>query len=420
MRSQIFQIIDQIAREKGVEREAMFSAIESAVEYVARKKYPENTVIKVRFNSKDEHFELFALKKAVTEVTDKETEILLDDAHSISPECNEGDTVEIKLETIDLGRIGVQTVKQVISQKLKDVERDQAYSEFLKLKGDIITGTVDRIEKGNLIVDLIKADGIIFYRDQIPKEKFRKGDRITAYVAEVNKSTKGLQIILSRTSSELLIKLFKSQVPEIEDDIVIIEGASRDPGWRGKIAVRSLEKDVDPVGACVGVRGSRVQAVVRELSGERVDIVRWSAEPKEFIKNAIMPAQIISVKVDKLSKKATVIVEDDQLYLAIGKKGQNVKLASMLTGYHIDIFSRTEAESGKDASISKHMAVEQLSSIPGINTELVEALVEKGYKNVRAVSDADAAELALIHSIGIEKATHLIESAMRMLKNGES
>lgn len=416
MKSQVLQIIDQIAREKGIDRDTMFSAIESAIISVVRKKYHDDCILKVRFNPESENFEINSVKQVVTgDVVNPEIEISLADAQEVDENISAGDSFQTKLEDVDLGRVSVQTVKQVIAQKMKEAEKDVAYEEFLKLKGDIIIGSVVSVEKGTIIIDLGRTEGKLLYKDQIPKEKYRKGDRITVYIYEVTKTQKELQILLSRKAPEFLEKLFEAEVPEIQDGIIKIVSSSRDSGWRGKIAVTSKDKDIDPVGACVGVRGSRVQSVVRELSGERIDIVRWFKDSKEYIKNALLPAQCLSVKADEKNKNSVVIVDDEQLFLAIGKKGQNVKLASALTGYKINILSKTEAKEGKKTDNSKQAAVESVAGIRGLNNDLVEALVGAGYSDAEKISKADEEEIAAISNMGVEKARQIIESAKRSI-----
>ncbi len=414
MKNQVLHIIDQIAKDKGIDRDTMFSAIESAIISVMKKTYDENCVLKVEFNPDDQNFGLYEVKKVVAgEITNVETEIALDDAMKIDENASEGDDIHIKLEDVDLGRVSVQTVKQVIAQKMKEAEKEVAFEEFQNLKDEIIVGSVIAVERGTILVDLGKAEGKLLYRDQIPKEKYRKGDRITSFIYDVSKNERELLIYLSRKCPEFLEQLFSEEVPEIEDGIIKIISSSRDPGWRGKIAVMSTDKDIDPVGACVGVRGSRVQSVVRELSGERIDIVRWSKESKEYIKNALLPAQCLSIKADDKNKTSIVIVEDDQLYLAIGKKGQNVKLASILTGYKINILSKTEAKEGKNVDNSKQNAIESVSEVRGLNNELIEALINSGYDNPLKIAEADEEELSQVGDMGLERAKQIIESAKK-------
>jgi len=348
MTSELVQVIDQIGRDKGIDRAVLINAIETAVLFASKKKYGTTENLSARFNEKSGVVEIYISKKVVSKVENQHLEISLEEARRIKNNACEGEEIQERLDTIDFGRIAAQTAKQVIVQKVREAERDQIYNEFSQKQGQILNGIVQKIDHGNIIVDLGKTEGIIPVREQILKERYQKGDRMRAYVSEVKIGQKGVQILLSRTHPNFLIKLFEMEVPEIYEGIVEIKGASRDPGWRGKIAVVSHDPDVDAVGACVGMKGTRVQSIVRELSGEKIDIVRWSQNPQEFITNALSPVQILKITIDEENKTAQVIVPDDQLSQAIGRKGQNVKLASKLTGIQIDIFGQNEIEKMKE------------------------------------------------------------------------
>jgi len=420
MGNELVQVLDQIGRDKGIDRNILINAIESAVLSASRKKYGNIENIFARFNEKTGEVELYLTKKIVLAVEDPKAEISLDEARKIKPSASEGEELEVKLESIDFGRIAAQTAKQIIVQKVREAERDQIYSEFVQKQGQVVNGIVQKIEQGNIIIDLVKTEGILLVREQIIKERYNKGDRIRVYVLEVKMGPKGVQILLSRTHPNFLIKLFEMEVPEIYQGIVEIKGAARDPGWRGKIAVLSHDSDVDAVGACVGMKGTRVQAIVRELSGEKIDIVRWSAKYQEFITNALSPAQISKITFDEGNKSAEVIVPDDQLSLAIGRKGQNVKLASKLTGLHLAIFGQSELENKKEEKKAKELDDKNaLAKLENVGTKIAEALFEKGYKDIDSIVNSTVEDLCSVPGIGKKKAEALIESAKKIKQNQE-
>ena len=420
MGNELVQVLDQIGRDKGIDRNILINAIESAVLSASRKKYGNIENIFARFNEKTGEVELYLTKKIVSAVEDPKAEISLDEARKIKPSASEGEELEVKLESIDFGRIAAQTAKQIIVQKVREAERDQIYSEFVQKQGQVVNGIVQKIEQGNIIIDLVKTEGILLVREQIIKERYNKGDRIRVYVLEVKMGPKGVQILLSRTHPNFLIKLFEMEVPEIYQGIVEIKGAARDPGWRGKIAVLSHDSDVDAVGACVGMKGTRVQAIVRELSGEKIDIVRWSAKYQEFITNALSPAQISKITFDEGNKSAEVIVPDDQLSLAIGRKGQNVKLASKLTGLHLAIFGQSELENKKEEKKAKELDDKNaLAKLENVGTKIAEALFKKGYKDIDSIVNSTVEDLCSVPGIGKKKAETLIESAKKIKQNQE-
>ena len=420
MGNELVQVLDQIGRDKGIDRNILINAIESAVLSASRKKYGNIENIFARFNEKTGEVELYLTKKIVLAVEDPKAEISLDEARKIKPSASEGEELEVKLESIDFGRIAAQTAKQIIVQKVREAERDQIYSEFVQKQGQVVNGIVQKIEQGNIIIDLVKTEGILLVREQIIKERYNKGDRIRVYVLEVKMGPKGVQILLSRTHPNFLIKLFEMEVPEIYQGIVEIKGAARDPGWRGKIAVLSHDSDVDAVGACVGMKGTRVQAIVRELSGEKIDIVRWSAKYQEFITNALSPAQISKITFDEGNKSAEVIVPDDQLSLAIGRKGQNVKLASKLTGLHLAIFGQSELENKKEEKKAKELDDKNaLAKLENVGTKIAEALFKKGYKDIDSIVNSTVEDLCSVPGIGKKKAETLIESAKKIKQNQE-
>jgi len=334
--------IDQIAKDKGIDRKIIVDALKEAMVQAAHKKYGADKTIEPNYNDETGEVELFEFRTVVEVLTDPETQVLVAQARELDPEVEIGDEIGVKLDTEGFGRILAQVAKQVIIQRVREAERGIVFDEYKDRKGEVVNGIVRRFEKGSLIVDLGRAEAVLPAKEQVQRESYRPGDRIRAYMIDVNKEAKGPQIILSRASIELLKKLFQSEVPEIYEGIVTIESAAREPGVRSKIAVASRDSDVDPVGACVGMKGSRVQSVVQELRGERIDIVPWSPDPARYVCSALSPAQVSKVIIDEGAKSMDVIVPDDQLSLAIGRKGQNVRLAVQLTGWRIDIKSESK------------------------------------------------------------------------------
>src|SRR4051794_19778392 len=403
----LLQQIDAIAKEKGVEPEIIISAVQDALEAAARKRY-KSEALRARFNTDSGQLKLYAVKKIVTEVTDPSTQISLEEAQQLY-----GDEAEVDMEiefprpTEDLGRIAAQTAKQVIFQKVREAERENIFAEYNERIGDVFSGTVKRFENGDMILEINRVEAILPRKEQSRAESYNQGDRVRAVIKGVTRSAKGPQIVLSRTDPALLIKLFEQEVPEIYDGTVMIRGAVREAGDRAKVAVFSRERDVDPVGACVGMKGTRVQSIIRELRGEKIDIVEWSEDAIAFVTNALSPAKVQRVSiVDDRDRVMEVIVEDKQLSLAIGKKGQNVRLAAKLTGWRIDIkseeekrreveaqFEGLEAASGEDEA----SVVESTEPVEG-ETEPAEApasdvpapytLAGIGEKTVRKLVDA--------------------------------
>jgi transcription termination/antitermination protein NusA len=350
------RVIEQVGKDKGIGKEILVEALENALLSAAKKEFGPQREIEARYNEQLGEVELFQFKTVVEKVQNTYTEISVEDAHEIDPEAQIGDSLGIKMDSAAFGRIAAQTAKQVIIQKVRDAERDIIYNEFQERQGELVNGIVQRFERGNIVVDLGRTEAVILPRDQVPREAYRQGDRIRAYVMDIKKTPKGPQILLSRTHPGLLIKLFELEVPEISEGIVKIEAAAREPGGRAKIAVSSRDPDVDPVGACVGMKGSRVQAVVQELRGEKIDIVPYSEDAIRFVVNALAPAEVSDVNVDEENRTMEVLVADDQLSLAIGKRGQNVRLAAKLTGWKLDI----KSESRLSASAAAQAAAEAL------------------------------------------------------------
>ena len=388
--------IDQIAKDKGIDKRIIIGALEEAMKQAARRKYGQEKEIEARFNDELGEIELFEFRTVVENVQDEQNEIGIERARQLDPEAEEGDQIGVKLDTADFGRILAQTAKQVIIQRVRDAERDNVYEEYKDRKGEIVNGIVRRFEKGAIIVDLGRAEAVLPPKEQVPRESYRPGDRIRAYVLDVTKATKGPQIILSRACMEMLTKLFEQEVPEIYENIVSIVSSAREPGGRSKIAVASRDSDVDPVGACVGMKGSRVQAVVGELRGERIDIVPWSPDPARYVCSALSPAQVTRVIIDEGAKSMDVIVPDDQLSLAIGRKGQNVRLAVQLTGWRIDIKSES-----KMREVARWLA-EAVSVVEGVGEPEAEVLLQQG---ITSLEDLAGCQTELLSQLpGIDEA----------------
>ena len=412
MPSNLNYVIDQVGKDKGIDRKVIIEALEQAVLTASRKKYGHQGEIEVHYNEEIGEIELFQFKQVVEEVVNPPIEISLEEAKGLDSEVQVGDSLGVKLNT-DFGRIGAQTAKQVIIQKVRDAERENVYNEFKDRKGDLVSGTVQRMEKGNIYINIGRAEAVLFSKEQIPGEVYRQGERLRAYILEVQKNSKGPQIFLSRTHPGFLIKLFEMEVPEISEGVIKIISAAREPGERAKISVFSSNRDVDPVGACVGMRGSRVQNVVQELRGERIDIIPWSQDQAKYVCNGLAPAKISRVYIDEENRHMEVVVADDQLSLSIGKKGQNVRLASKLTGWKIDIKSETKME-----KISNEI-LERFRGLPHIGDVASRILYNEGFRSIKEVAEVDPEELAKVLEIEKEKAIEIVESAHRMIQKEE-
>jgi N utilization substance protein A len=366
------QAIEQIVKEKGIDRQVVVEAMEQAVLSAANKKYRNTRNLEAKFNQDSGEVELFEYVNVVEEVEDSYTQISLEEAREMDPECEVGDELGEKIDSSDFGRIAAQTAKQVIIQKVREAERETVFNEYKDRQWEIVTGQVRRFERGDLLIDLGRAEAILPSREQMPREVYRPGDRLRAMITDVGMTTKGPQIVLSRTHPTMLAKLFEAEVPEISEGIVEIVNVVRDAGSRAKIAVASHDHDVDPVGACVGMRGSRVQNVVSELRGEKIDIIPWSPDMARFVCNALSPAQVTKVYMDEENRTLEVIVAEDQLSLAIGKRGQNVSLAARLTGCRIDIKSEArdaEEELQEYSSYDGTLLEEEESGAPELQEE---------------------------------------------------
>jgi len=414
MSSEIFQAIEQVGREKGIEVDVIIRAVEDAYAAASKKYYKTKEEIGARFNKNSGALEVFAKKKVVESVGNPDLEISLQEAERIDPAANLEAFVEIPRPTEGLGRIAAQAAKQIIFQKVREAERENIYKEYSARIGELINGVVKRFERGSIIFDLGKTEAMLPKKEQSKAEHYNQGDRIRAIIVDVDRSAKGPQIILSRTDPRLLIKLFEMEVPEIYDGTVKIEVAVRDAGDRAKIAVRSKDKDVDPVGACVGMKGSRVQAIIRELRGEKIDIVQYSEEISSFVTHALNPARINRVSIVNLEAKVLeVVVDDDQLSLAIGKKGQNVRLASRLVGWRIDIKSEQEKKREVEMEMERMVrASRSLEAVESVSPRLLQKLQEAGYTTLGSVLAVGPEELTRIPSIG-PRTAEKIQSALR-------
>ncbi|MBW1808432.1 MAG: transcription termination/antitermination protein NusA [Deltaproteobacteria bacterium] len=414
MQSNLNHTLEMVGKEKGIDREILIDALETAMLTAARKKFGLEKDLEVHFNEETGEIEIFEFKTVVKKIEDPETEIKMDEALQLDPEAQNGDSLGIRMDTSELGRIAAQTAKQVLIQKVREADYALVYEEYKDRRGELVTGIVRRFERGNNIVDLGRAEAVLPMREQVPRESYRAGDRIQAYVLDVLEEAKGgPQIILSRTSPGLLIKLFEMEVPEIDEGIVTIEAAAREPGARSKIAVSSRDSDVDPVGACVGMKGSRVQAVVQELRGEKIDIVPFSPDPATFVCNALAPVEVSRVIINEDTHGMEIIVPDDQLSLGIGRKGQNVRLASQLSGWRLDINSESRvAEMWKNAITS-------LGKIDGVGDIMIDTLYKYGFRSARDIMLADIEQLIDVPGIGDKGAEKMQRSAAIVVADEE-
>ncbi|MGD8328448.1 MAG: transcription termination factor NusA [Acidobacteriota bacterium] len=413
----LLQTIEQIGREKNIPPDVIIEAVEEAMAVASKKYYKTEEDLKAKLNRETGEVEVFAVKEVVDEVEDRDLEISEARAHQFDEDAKVGDFVHIPMETEDLGRIAAQAAKQVIFQKVRDAERENIYDEFVERAGELITGLVKRFERGDMIVDLGRTEGLLPRREQSRAEHYNIGDRIRVVIVDVLKVSRGPQVVVSRVHPDLLIRLFEMEVPEIYDGTVSIKGAVREGGDRAKVAVHSSEPDVDPVGACVGMRGSRVQSIIRELRGEKIDIVQWSPDMQQYAINALKPARVNRVTViDGEERHLEVVVDEDQLSLAIGKRGQNVRLAGKLLNAKIDIKSEEDKKREVERALAQ-MAVreESIEILDGVGEKTAEALVAAGIKNIGDVVDAGPEGLEAIDGIGPVGAANLLVSAKEHL-----
>jgi transcription termination/antitermination protein NusA len=410
--SELGRVIEILGKERGVDKQIVIKAIEQAFLVTARKKFGIQGEYETRYNETDDNIEIYQYKNVVETVRDPILEIEFKDAKALDESVQVGDQLGIRIENPHFTRVDVQTARQIIFQKVRDAEREILFAEFKHREGELITGIARRYERGNIIVDLGKADAILNRREIIPGENFKTGDRIQAYLTEVVMTNRGPEIRLSRTSPMFLVKLFEIEVPEIQDATIEIKAAAREPGQRAKIAVVSTDKDIDPVGACVGMKGSRVQNIVNELQGEKIDIVRWSSDLEHFVREGLRPAEIQNVMIDNEGKSMDVVVDEGQLSLVIGKRGQNVRLAAMLTGHKINIISKTKLQEKIKRS------VENLMQIAGLTEAMAQVLVQNSIMAVGDLSVMEAAEMTKILNIDEEQANLIRKNTHEAIETG--
>jgi N utilization substance protein A len=413
----LIYVIEQIGREKGIGKEVLFEAVESALLSASKKTMGLADNVRMELDRHTGNLRVFARKRVVELVSDPKLEIGLDEAKALNDEAELEDELEMELPPQEFGRIAAQTAKQVILQRVRDAERDAIYSEFIDKEGKIVRGVVHRIEKRNVIVEIGKAEAVLMEREQIPGERYNPSDRIRAYVLEVKKGIKGPQILLSRTHPGFLVRLFESEIPEIAEGIVQVREAAREGGERAKVAVTSTKRDVDPIGACVGLRGTRIQVISRELRGEKIDIVEWSPDPAVFVARALSPAKVSSVtvtepEVEGGQASVLVIVPDSQLSLAIGKRGQNARLAAKLTGLRVDIKSESEVEEERRREEEELAEGRQvLATFPEATPHVVDKLVAAGLFSPARIVRGGLPALAAVPGVGERKAPALLGAA---------
>ena len=412
-RLELLQIADAVAREKVIDKSIVLQAMEEAITRAAKARYGAENEIRAEIDPKSGEIRLNRLLLVSEKVENEATEISLVEANRRNPAATVGDFIAEPLPPIDFGRIAAQNAKQVIVQKVRDAERERMYDEFKDRIGQIVNGTVKRVEYGNVIVDLGRGEAIVRRDEALPRETFRPGDRVRAYVFDVRREQRGPQIFLSRTHPEFMARLFGQEVPEIYDGVVEVVSVSRDPGSRAKIAVRSKDGSIDPVGACVGMRGSRVQAVVNELQGEKIDIIQWSPDVATFVVNALAPAEVAKVVLDEEAERIEVVVPDDQLSLAIGRRGQNVRLASQLTGWDIDIMTEAEESERRQKEFVARTArfIEALD----VDETLAQLLASEGFDTVEEIAFVDLNDIASIEGLDEQTGEELQNRAREYL-----
>ena len=417
MNDNLLGIIDQISRQRELSRDVLIEAIEKALLQAAKKRYGSHRQISVSIDRDVGEIKVIAPKKVVEIMTDFSTEIPIEEALTIDPNAEVGQFIEVEAMPKDFGRIAAQTAKQIVAQKLREAERENVFEEYKDSEGEIVNGIVQRHEYNDVIIDIDGNEGLLPYREQMKGEEFRRGDRLRALIIEVRLDSRGSQIILSRTHPDLLRGLFELEVPEIYDGLVEIKAIAREPGDRSKIAVITDVENLDAVGTCVGMRGSRVQMVVHELGGERIDILPWNSMPEKFIASALSPAKIVSVFLNEDEKSAKVVVPDDQLSLAIGRKGQNVRLAAKLTGWNIDIKNQSEAESEAKKKIAKSIFKStSITDLEGVGSKTAEKLQEAGFSSIEDIANTSVEHLAEVPGIGEKIAEKFHSAALKEIK----
>jgi N utilization substance protein A len=408
MKLKLSFVLEQVSKEKNIDVSNLIKGIEEAVLNAAKKKYPDRE-LEAQYNDETGEVEVFEFIEVVDKVGDSYKEISYAEAKEIDPDIEIGDYLGLKIDSEEFGRIAVQQAKSTIINKIREAEKEAIYNEYKDRIGELLIGFYQRSEHGNIIINLGRTEGIIPRAEQSPSDRFKQGERIKTVIVDVKRESKGPQIILSRTHPKLLMRLFELEVPEIYENLVEIKGAARDPGNRAKLAVYSKNIDIDPVGACVGVRGSRVNGIVRELGGERIDIVRWDPDPTKFVINALSPAQISKIILDEENRVMEIIVPNENLSLAIGKRGQNVKLAAKLTGYRIDI--KSESQSEEEFEKVYNPLKERLQ----IDFLTMRILYDEGFRTLGELIEADADDIADILEIEVNKAYEIIDTAQAII-----
>lgn len=428
----LLQVIEQVGREKEIDPAVLIEAVSAAILSASRKTLGAALDLRVEFDQRSRCFTLYAVRKVAEEVLNPHIEISIDEAQLLSPGAQPGDEIKSEVKAKEFGRIAAQTAKQVIIQRVREAERESVFHAFKARVGEMVGGIVQRVVKGNVIVNLGKAEAILPPREQLPREDHRIGDRVRAYVLDVKKLPRGSQIILSRTHPGLLAKLLEIEVPEIYEGIVEIKAVARDAGERAKVAVASRDSNVDPVGACVGYRGSRVQAIVRELMGEKIDVIAWKDDPASFVRSALAPAEIESVEVTPETHTLKVLVADGQLSLAIGKRGQNARLAAKLVGWKVDIKGLGEVqkeleeritpefEAAASVTESSPPAPMRLADLPGVGEKLAGRLIEAGLDSYQKLAHASEEALVQVEGVGPKTARKLIEVAKTALASRDA
>lgn len=415
--SDLSRMIDLIGKDKGINKDLIIDAVKQGLLVAARQKYGNYREIEAQYNDDTGNVELYEFKEVVEpeNFIDDEVEIKTEEALKLDPDAKLGDWIGIPLDSSDLGRIAAQKARQIITNRIRDAERDIIYAEFEERKGEVASGIARRVERGAIVVDLGRTEAYLPVREQIPGEQFKPGDRIQGYISDVRQTTRGPQIIMSRSDDRYIAKLFEMEVPEIHDGTIEIVSAAREPGSRAKVAVYSKDASVDPVGACVGMKGSRVQNIVQELRGEKIDIVNWDEDITRFACNALAPAEVSKVFIDENTKEMEVVVPDHQLSLAIGKKGQNVRLAAKLTGWKIDILSETNVAQKNAESILN------LMQIPGMSETMAQNIYQSGYGSFQSIASSQVEEIMLIPGYDDpDKAAKLIQDSKTLLEKFEA
>lgn len=415
---ELLQIADAVAREKLIDKDIVIGAMADAIQKAAKSRYGQETNVRADINARTGEIKLQRLMEVVETLENTDNQIALEDARAKNPDAQLGDFIAEPLPPLDFGRIAAQSAKQVIVQKVREAERDKQFEEFKDRVGEIVNGTVKRVEYGNVIVDLGRGEGIIRRDELIPRELYRYGDRVRAFIYDVRREQRGPQIFLSRTHPQFMAKLFQMEVPEIYDGIIEIKSVARDPGSRAKIAVISRDSSIDPVGACVGMRGSRVQAVVGELQGEKIDIIPWQPDAASFIVNALQPAQVAKVVLDEDAERIEVVVPDEQLSLAIGRRGQNVRLASQLTGWDIDILTEDEESARRQKEFTERTQL--FMDALDVDEMVGQVLASEGFSSIEEVAYVDAEEVSAIEGFDEETAAEIQTRAREHLERIEA